>query len=114
MYEWAKINEEDTTSSGRIFVKIVMGETMYGVEDPCREVQRRGSQEELWRYVPDGCAEEYTARNQLFHQYWVGSRHGRNAALPPKSLWRNGERCSKQSLRRHPILLTLTRTHLTP
>ena len=49
VFDCVKINEDDTTSSSRIFVKIMMQEMMErnGIEDSCGEVQGSCGEEGL-------------------------------------------------------------------
>ena len=57
VFECVKINEDDTTSSSRIFVKIMMQEMMEGME--LKTLAERFKDPEVKRrHVPDGCVEE--------------------------------------------------------
>jgi pre-mRNA-splicing factor CWC22 len=54
-FECVKINEDDTTSSSRIFIKILMNEMMESMGlKTLAGVRGRGSQTSLCRHVPHG------------------------------------------------------------
>jgi pre-mRNA-splicing factor CWC22 len=77
VFSSVKINEDDTTSSSRIFIKILMGEMTESMG--LKALAERFKDEEVKKLCegmfPTGCAEEHSIRDQLFHEYRIGCYH---------------------------------------
>jgi len=121
-----KTNEDDTTSSSRIFVKIMMQEVMESMGLPTLKERFLGPRDQgiVYWHVPVGRPKKH-AYQLLYKCYGRDARasHGElsiqrfvhyraDVLFPrtrPASLWNNGRRCQRPSRRLRTV--RRTRTH---